>query len=71
LIGYLTHPNPVVRDLAFWHLVRLGASGWLPEEAKGIAYDPNGKPEEWTAAAAHLKGLLDEGKLPKARPGRR
>jgi hypothetical protein len=71
LIGFLTHPNPVVRDLAFWHLVRLGASGRLPEEAKGMAYDPNGKPEEWAATAALLKKLLEEGKLPKARPGPR
>jgi hypothetical protein len=66
LIGALAHENLLVRDLAFLQLDRLGAGGWLPEEARSIEYDPNGPAEKRRYAVKRWRDLLARGLLPQA-----
>jgi hypothetical protein len=66
LIGGLAHENLLVRDLAFLQLDRLGAGGWLPEEARRIQYDPNGPAERRRDAVKRWRDLLAGGSLPQA-----
>jgi hypothetical protein len=67
LISDLDDESLMIRDLAYWHLDRLGVGGRLPEEAKAIKYDPTGPREERRAAVQQWKKLLDGGKIPVRR----
>jgi hypothetical protein len=58
LIDYLKHPKQPIRELAYWHLVRL-----VPEGAK-IPYDAAGKSDQLENAHRLWKQLIPEGKLP-------
>jgi hypothetical protein len=64
LINCLDDRNRLIRDLAFWHLDRLGVGGRLPEESRKIAYDPTWGAEERRPAVEQWKKLLGEGKVP-------
>ncbi|HZU37749.1 MAG TPA: hypothetical protein VFA18_17650, partial [Gemmataceae bacterium] len=65
LIAGLAHENPLVRNLAFLQLDRLGASGWLPTEAADIKYDPEDSPSKRQEAIRRWRDLLARGRLPK------
>jgi pSer/pThr/pTyr-binding forkhead associated (FHA) protein len=66
LIGGLGHDNLLVRDLAFLQLDRLGAGGWLPQEARTIEYDPNGPADKRQEAVRRWRELLAKGLLPSS-----
>jgi hypothetical protein len=68
LIAYLGHDKLPIRELAWWHLLRLVAA------AKDIPYDPAGPAVERERAAGRWRKLLRDGKLPpreepKPKPG--
>ena len=69
LVGFLDDDEPLVRNLAFWHLDRLGKAGMLPEETKAIHYDPTWDRDRRRPAVEQWKKLITEGKIPVA--GRR
>jgi len=60
----LDDDNLLVRDLAFWHLDRLGVGGRLPEKTRKIDYDLTSEPEKRQQAVEQWKKLLREGKMP-------
>lgn len=62
LIEYLRHNKPAVRQLAFWHLLRL-----VPE-ARKIPYDPGRGGKQMDDAYEQWKKLLADGKLPPKPP---
>ncbi len=59
LIRLLQHPKLAVRELAYWHLVRLAPAG------KEIAYDPAATEAERGKAVQAWKALVPEGQLPR------
>jgi hypothetical protein len=64
LIGNLDDDNLLVRDLSLWHLDQLGAGGRLPEEARGMRYEPTWGPEQRRPAVEQWRRLLAQGKIP-------
>jgi hypothetical protein len=65
LIDYLVHQRLAIRELAFWHLIRLA-----PEEGSKITYDPAADASKLEAAHAKWKKALPDGQLPrKPKPG--
>lgn len=64
LVAYLDDEDLLVRNLAFWHLDRIGVAGLLPEEAKKIPYDPAWDPERRHAGVEQWKRLIADGKVP-------
>jgi hypothetical protein len=58
LIEYLKHDRQAVRELAYWHLIRLVPAG------RDIKYNPAGSPEEREAGYKEWKKLVPSGKLP-------
>ena len=62
LIEYLKDDRPEVRQLAYWHLMRLSPEG------RKIPYDPGGGVPQRQAAYGLWKKLLAEGKLPPKLP---
>jgi pSer/pThr/pTyr-binding forkhead associated (FHA) protein len=67
LIDYLDDDKLVVRDLAFWHLSQLGTAGRIPEQARGIDYDPTWERERRQPAVERWKRLVREGQVPSYR----
>jgi hypothetical protein len=65
----LDDDNQQVRDLAYWHLDKLGVAGLLPPEAKNIDYKPTFEREQRRPAIEQWNKLIREGKVPVA-PGR-
>jgi hypothetical protein len=64
LIAYLKHDKLAIRELAWWHLVRIVPDG------KKIAFDPGAAPADRDKGYQEWKKLLDDGKLPPApKPG--
>jgi hypothetical protein len=58
LLAYLGHDKLAVRELAYWHLVRLAPAG------RDIRYDPAGSAEERAKGLAEWKKLIPSGSLP-------
>jgi hypothetical protein len=64
LIAYLRHDELAIRQLAWWHLVRVFPDG------KKLAYDPGAAPADRGKGYGEWKKLLDDGKLPPTgKPG--
>jgi hypothetical protein len=64
LIAYLKHSKLAIRELAWWHLVRVYPDG------KKIAYDPNAAAADREKSAQEWQKLVDDGKLPRTtKPG--
>jgi hypothetical protein len=60
LLAYLGHDKLAVRELAYWHLVRLAPAG------RHIKYDPAGTAEERAKGLAEWRKLIPGGSLPPA-----
>jgi hypothetical protein len=60
LIDYLMHDKPAIRQLAYWHLVRLAPSG------KDIKFDPNASAEARQSAVEQWKKVIPAGQLPNS-----
>jgi hypothetical protein len=58
LIAYLNHENPVVRNLAYWHLARLVPAG------KKFGYNAIASKEDRDKTICEWKNLIPKGKLP-------
>lgn len=66
LIAYLVNDRLPIRELAYWHLMRL-----VPEGPKKIGYDPaQSTPEQRDASYRAWKQLIPDGKLPPNLPGK-
>src|SRR6266849_7309772 len=64
LIAYLKHDKLAIRELSWWHLVRIVPDG------KKIEYDPGAAAADRDKGYAQWKKLLDDGKLPPStKPG--
>src|SRR5262249_22091376 len=61
LIDYLKHSQAAVRELAYWHLVRLAPAG------KSIEYDPTASAAERQRGYEAWRDLIPPGKLPPAK----
>jgi hypothetical protein len=59
LLGYLAHSQLPVRQLAYWHLVRLAPAG------KDIPYDPAGDAMARAQAIRAWRALIPAGELPR------
>jgi pSer/pThr/pTyr-binding forkhead associated (FHA) protein len=68
LVGFLDDDEPLVRNLAFLHLDRLGTAGRLPEETKAISYDPTWDRDRRRPAVDQWKTLIAQGKIPLTGP---
>lgn len=60
LIEGLNHKKLLVRELAYWHLLRLAPAG------RTIAYDPAGSDEQLAEGVRRWRELIPSGKLPPA-----
>lgn len=60
LIEGLKHSKLLVRELSYWHLVRMAPAG------RSIAYDPTGTPEAIDAGVAQWRELIPAGQMPPA-----
>jgi hypothetical protein len=60
LIAYLSHGKLAVRELAYWHLVRMAPAG------REIRYDPAGAPAERAKGVTDWRKLIPAGSLPGA-----
>jgi len=60
LIEGLHHSKMLVRELSYWHLVRMAPAG------RGIAYDPAGTPEQIRAGVGQWRELIPPGQMPPA-----
>jgi hypothetical protein len=63
LISYLKHDKLPIRELAWWHLIRI-----VPDGNK-IAYDPGAPTADRQKGYEAWKKLLDDKKLPPGKPG--
>jgi hypothetical protein len=64
LIAYLRHDKLAIRELAWWHLVRIYPDG------KKISYNPGADAAERNKGVQEWQKLLDDGKLPRTnKPG--
>ncbi|HEY1861738.1 MAG TPA: hypothetical protein VGG61_15365 [Gemmataceae bacterium] len=62
LISYLKHDKLPIRELAWWHLIRI-----VPDGNK-IAYDPGAPPADRQKGYEAWKKMLDDKKLPPGKP---
>jgi hypothetical protein len=58
LVEGLGHSKLLVRELSYWHLVRMAPAG------KSITYDPAGTQEQMQAGVRQWRELIPAGKLP-------